>query len=276
MDVLDRLAKVKVDKNDRPFEDVLISRCGELERRQKKPTVASQADFGVGVRGKSYASSDRGRKRVNRSPSPNRSSSESMASSHGHHKHRKQFRKSTSPSFPLTSSNRRRSDTEIDETRRGRALTRSPSPSALKDTSTQSPVQRNHRRERSPSRSKSRRDFPSPRLRRQHTRSRSRSRSFQNAYRPAGGQKRRMDEDQFCREDGKRDRRSGRFEGVIEQGHGSRSGNRNGGLRECEQRQGDYGYNGSTSGRLGVGNGDDIGGEVQFKGRGSMKYRERR
>lgn len=35
-DTLQRIAKVDVDKDDRPLEPVLISRCGELERRKKK------------------------------------------------------------------------------------------------------------------------------------------------------------------------------------------------------------------------------------------------
>ncbi|EON66031.1 hypothetical protein W97_05274 [Coniosporium apollinis CBS 100218] len=41
--VLDRLAALPVDKNDRPTKPVLIANCGELERRKKAPTAATLA-----------------------------------------------------------------------------------------------------------------------------------------------------------------------------------------------------------------------------------------
>ncbi|KAK5111662.1 hypothetical protein LTR62_004767 [Meristemomyces frigidus] len=66
--VVDRVAKVEVDKDDRPLEPVLIARCGELERRKKrveqKPeavlehAAADTAHDGRGRRRKSDQSDD--------------------------------------------------------------------------------------------------------------------------------------------------------------------------------------------------------------------------
>ncbi|KAI9756676.1 MAG: hypothetical protein M4579_003765 [Chaenotheca gracillima] len=44
--VLERIAKVKVDKNDRPLDDVLVAHCGELERRKKAAPAAANGRDG--------------------------------------------------------------------------------------------------------------------------------------------------------------------------------------------------------------------------------------
>ena len=93
------------------------------------------------------------------------------------------------------------------------------------------------------------------------------------------GEYRRRDEEWILREEAEREGR-GRWEGVIEDDGGvenSGVGRRGGGGYEPgrEVRGGRLGERrlGAGEGRLGGGN---EGAEVKFKGRGSMKYRERR
>ena len=266
MDVVTAMAKLKVDKDDKPFEDVLIVHCGELERR-KKPTVASQAVSRGDLRDKPNGSSDRGRKRAISS----RSSSLSPVPSYEQHKHRKQNRFSKSPNPPKVS-DRRRSDVALDETRRGRTLTRSPSPSVL---TARSPARyHHHHNKRSPSlsRSRPRGQSPSNYLRRRHTRSRSRSRSWHRRATYGDSNDYRLDEDQIRQEEEEREGGRGRFEGIIEDNNGRDYKFRN----ERRQRPDSYHHGSSGSGRLGGDNVDSTDGGVKFKGRGSMKYREKR
>ncbi|KAH0552988.1 hypothetical protein GP486_006817 [Trichoglossum hirsutum] len=63
--VLDKMVKLKVDKNDRPHEDVLIVHCGELERRKKpgQPSVKGRSKERVPQRSPSIDEGRRGRKR---------------------------------------------------------------------------------------------------------------------------------------------------------------------------------------------------------------------
>ncbi|MCJ1235224.1 hypothetical protein MMC14_003191 [Varicellaria rhodocarpa] len=142
-ETLDKIASMKVDKNDRPLEDVLVSHCGELERR-KRPTTHTRPISQNEIMAKPSGSSDRGRKRDHASRSPSRSASKSPPYSHGHRKYRKQEEQPNSlKQHPTT---RRRSDVQLDETRRGRTLTRSPSPSTSKQNAKRSPIPPNQRR----------------------------------------------------------------------------------------------------------------------------------
>ncbi|KAG9687582.1 hypothetical protein KCU95_g4474, partial [Aureobasidium melanogenum] len=93
-DTLARMAKVQVDKDDKPLEPVLIARCGELERRKKAPVASLEP-----------TSKDRGRR--NR-----RGSSASLS-------------RSPSPRPKRSQPVRRQSDHIIDETLRGRVRARS-------------------------------------------------------------------------------------------------------------------------------------------------------
>ena len=82
----------------------------------------------------------------------------------------------------------------------------------------------------------------------------------------------RPDEDQIWREEQERDGVDGRFENIIDEDHRSGVGREEGTYNR--QPKGRDGYRG---GRLRYGGEEtDVGGEVKFKGRGSMKYRERR
>ena len=93
---------------------------------------------------------------------------------------------------------------------------------------------------------------------------------------PLGRQRHRVDEDQTRWEGEERDGGRGKFESVIAERYSSGRGDRNGGFRDRGEQQGGYSREGITGGRLGGANDDDVWGEVKFKGRGSMKYRERR
>ena len=42
-DALQRIAQVPVDQDDRPLQPVLVSRCGELERKKKQPATACES-----------------------------------------------------------------------------------------------------------------------------------------------------------------------------------------------------------------------------------------
>lgn len=288
--VLERMAKVKVDKNDRPLEDVLISHCGEHERR-KKPTANLEYLKRDAESVSTNGSRDRGRKRRRRSASKERpvSSAKSTSRSHSRHPHdRKHPKPSRSPPQPSRTQDRRRSDMSFHGTLRGRTLTRSPSLPAQTSktepqTSASPPSRKRHHRNRSPSRSPSHTRAQSPHLRRQHTRSRSRSRSRLRRPRRHDPYAYRPDEDLIRREEEEREGGDDRYAGVIEddetrwrrrefpersrrwdggKGKGNRYGNGNGNVRLDKDD----------------GGGGNIveGGEVIFKGRGSMKYRERK
>ena len=264
-DVLDRLSKVRVNKEDRPYEEVLISHCGELGRQKKAPPTWGKPQATLVVE-RPGGSNDRGRKRAKISQSHSRSSTAS--STRNDRKHRQPSR---SPSPQRKRLDRRRSDIVIDETRRGRTFTRSPSSSVPASKLHRSPSPRQHRRERSPSRSSSHAKSRSPHLRRRHTRSRSRSRLDKTrhirSYRP--------DEEWIRREEAEREGGDGRFDGVIEDDSHDRGG---GGPKHVYygQSREPRGYQHREE-RLGDGGeAADDGPEVKFKGRGSMKYREKR
>ncbi len=223
LDILHRMAKVPVDSKDRPQTEIIVSHCGELERRKKAPIPPSQHQI-----------STRGRKHPTRSPSSSRS-----PSPHHHH---------TKTALPSSRPPRRKSDFALDETRRGRTLTRSPSPHALSP----SPPRKRRKRSLPPSRSRSRHSR-SPHLRRRHTKSRSRSLGRGRRGRDEGGGRREADA-----YNGRHDGYERGFRGTEYWGRDERDGfNGHGG----DGRFDDLG---------------DLGGSVKFKGRGSMKYREKK
>lgn len=305
-EVLDRMAKVPVDAKDRPVSEILISHCGELERRIKNTVpiiAASSSNHPLDHRRPSP--DNRGRQRPKHprttASSPDSRSSFSTSSYRGNGKNHK---KPTPP--------RRRSDFTIDETRRGRSLTRSVSPEHPSKAPSPPPHHHHHHhhhhRKRSPppSRSRSpRMNSQSPHLRRRHTRSRSRSRSprargWRNDRRENGGH-RWWDEETLRREEEEREGGRQRWEGIIEDGpaydhhnnnnnrsYGGRTqghGNYDGGGRDRDRERNRRFAGGMPSvavggGGLGGGGGAAGGGpggqEVRFKGRGSMKYRERK
>ncbi|KZF25376.1 hypothetical protein L228DRAFT_75370 [Xylona heveae TC161] len=164
---LERMAKVSVDKNDRPYEDVLVASCGELERRTKGNIASAPAPSRASAQedqmdtGTEKEELRRGRKRRRRTPSrsPSRSSPGSgsqtpprrdrhrhhHSESHhnGHRQTHEQERgnqnsgsnsRSSSPSRTIskqdedkTHESRRRSDDALDSTLRGRPRQRSSS-----------------------------------------------------------------------------------------------------------------------------------------------------
>lgn len=133
-DVLEKIAKVEVDDNDRPLEPVLVSRCGELEKRKKPAAPATRPIV-------QSESTNRGRRRKDND------SDEEM-------------RDSTSPERRTKGRTRRQSDNVVDEGLRGRPRQRSGSrsassrplstPSEEDDSQATSPVSK-HKRKRSPS-----------------------------------------------------------------------------------------------------------------------------
>jgi hypothetical protein len=141
-------------------------------------------------------------------------------------------------------------------------LTRSPSPNVGgKGKAVAQGHKGGRKRSKSPSRSKSRHGSPSPHLRRVRTRSRSRTLD-------GGKQKKGVEGQLRGSTDGVQRRRP------IGDKHSEDSGNQYRERRDQGPLQ-DKRY--SDNGRLGPEGGSaDTGGEVKFKGRGSMKYRERK
>ncbi|KAH9821460.1 Pro isomerase-domain-containing protein [Teratosphaeria destructans] len=235
-DVVRKIAAVDVDKNDRPIEPVLISRCGELEKRKK---AASQPHT---VLKEPAMSSDRGRKRSNNSDDDIKDSPEPAKARQA----------------------RRQSDNVVDEGLRGRPRqrTRSRSPSKAMSTPSeemsyeqQSPVEK-HKRKRSPSPSR-----PTDRQDGGERRRRSLPNQYhegEKRYRPGP---RRDDHQHRHRQNEHGDSHQGR----REDGRGDRYRPRD--------RHRDDGRLGGGGGRLG-GAYDEAEPPVKFKGRGVMKYRE--
>lgn len=233
-DTLARIAQVAVDKNDRPLEPVLVSRCGELEKR-KKP---GQANSGTA------SSADRGRRRQ---------SDQDAA-------------EEEPPVSPLPTERRRRkrreSDNVVDEGIRGRPRLRSGtrSPSHPIDEDSESDGSEHSRaelhkrkREPSPSRHLDRRDEDASFERRR--------RSLPNQYQSSNEQSRR-------KEDGYR--QGFRRDGFQESDNSARrEGDTYRPSRDRYPTDGRL----QDDGRLGS-SGRDEQYPVKFKGRGVMKYRE--
>ena len=240
------MAKVPVDSGDRPLSEVTISHCGELERKLK-PNPAPRCPSEISGRGRFHAGQTRN-KAAKRSRSTSRPA-KSMSDSRSPSRHRRQRERS----IPT----RRRSDTWLDENRRGRTVTRSVSPH---DHSPQSPPRkrRHGRRSSPPSRSRSPKRSTSPHLRR---------RSTDRDRPPKSDSTKKEDQDRMGGGHWNRrpDRRIARSHGGN--GYGSR-----------EHPRGDHGHgrldDDRLDGRDGSGGGGKEDNVVKFKGRGSMKYQE--
>ncbi|MCJ1364833.1 hypothetical protein MMC16_003950 [Acarospora aff. strigata] len=243
--VLERVARLKVDKNDRPLEDVLISHCGELERRKQFTANLTHLEADGDSAATSTSSRDRGRKRRRQSTNDDisrfTSRSRSRSRKHHHHHHREPPPPQSPPTASRTQTqhqHRRRSDLSLDGTLRGRTLTRSPSlprqptkPSIHTSASPPPRKRHHHHRSRSPSRSHSQKrtriHLQSQHLRREHVRSRSRShsKSISRSRRPRheAYQDRypyRADEEQIRREEVEREGGEGRYSDLLFAGDG--------------------------------------------------------
>lgn len=245
------MAKVSVDKKDQPLSEVIVSHCGELERRPK-PTATPRVP--IGKTEKAFQISE---EKKNGRPRRYSSSSLSATSGHSSQSPPRRYKQRTRSQMP-----RRRSDAGLDENRRGRTSTRSISPSDHLPKSL-SRHRQGRRRSSPPSRSRSPRRSRSPHLRRRLT---DRDRSPQY-----GGSFGRRDPDA---KDKHNQRRRFEHEGRRrdENGFGI-VGNYNGHLHnESREHKGLGQYD---DGRL-RGDSDKVEEPgIKFKGRGSMKYRER-
>lgn len=272
LDAIDRIAKVEVDRSDRPIQDILITHCGELEQR-KKPTAAQSSVSTIKSGDNKHPGTlKRGRKRMQSSHSPRWSASRSHSgSAAGRPENRRKYHKQ-SP-LPEAGPGRRRSDIEIDETRRGRARTRSPSAGS---SNRNGPLKERHadrKRNLSPSRSRSRPRSPSPHLRRRHTRSRDRSPVSRGPRNRHNYHSQRRDESWIRKEEQEREGGEDRYHGVIEDEY---SRNRRRPADYYRQEGQVRCHNGGGRFGGGGGGGENDAGEVKFKGRGSMKYREKK
>ncbi|KAI4721183.1 hypothetical protein E4T48_02589 [Aureobasidium sp. EXF-10727] len=243
-DTLARMAKVQVDKDDKPLEPVLIARCGELERRKKAPAASPEP-----------VSKDRGRRNrrgnsasISRSPSPRPQRSQPV---------------------------RRQSDHVIDENLRGRVRARSDDEDAESsakeraiESDSQSPDGR-YKRKRSPSPS---RGFERKKASRESSRSpvdsRRRRRSLPNQYYDHDAPNRSNDSD------GRRPRENDRYRPGNSNRQYGRDGGRRGGRNSYRPppRQEEGRLGGDSYGSAGAGAGEES--AVKFKGRGHMKFRE--
>ncbi|TKA62268.1 hypothetical protein B0A55_10898 [Friedmanniomyces simplex] len=246
-DTLAKLAKVEVDKNDRPLEPVLVARCGELEKRSKKAVPPPQPE-----RAMNESSADRGRRRKSDA------SDEEMADS---------------PTPPQARKSRRKSDNMVDEGLRGRPRKRSGTRSESKPLSTaeeegasdetHSPAEK-HKRKRSPSPSRhldeSRMDDKDDK----DDKYERRRRSLPNQYGDERYNRNYGDEARY-KPSPRRDNREyagRRGEDRYRPAHGR------------PRHEHDTGRLDDSGGRLGGGGYDENEPPVKFKGRGVMKYRE--
>ena len=243
-DTLQRIASVPTDKRDRPNVLILISGCGELERRKKKDTQQPQTNSIP----EEY-SRDRGRRR--------RSTDRDVEME-------------DSPEPRNLTQHRRQSDNVVDEGLRGRPRQRSGSRSQSRplsthseDDETEDSTDRNsptkmHKRKRSASPSR-------------HGDGERRRRSLPNQYRDDRFNRPREDEDRYRPSPRRDDYR-----------HPSRRHNDD--PRNPERRQDDryrpsrernpYLNAQEDYGRLGGSSYDEHEPPVRFKGRGVMKYQE--
>lgn len=233
-DTLQRIAEVDVDKDDRPLEPVLISRCGELEKKKKK--IAAPLDTPPPSQ-----SRDRGRRR--------RSDGSDVEMSN-------------SPEPGLLYKHRRQSDNLIDEGIRGRPRLRSGSRSPQRSRSVHDETEDSERG--SPPKKHKRKRSQSPSRHAGLGSNERRRRSLPNQYRDRREARVDGDEQRYKpspRRDGQR-HGSGRWE--------ERERTRKDDRYRPSRERNPYG----EDGRLGGGSYDDHEPPVKFKGRGVMKYRE--
>jgi len=186
-DTLDRMAKVQVDKEDRPLTDVLVSHCGELERKKKarQPEIAEETVETSTSRGRHKRRHSSSR---SRSPSPSRGHGRRSGSRH-RHRHRRHKRDastsaSRSPTPPVR--DRRRSDANPDHTFRGRQRRRSQSHDAAIESDEASEPKAHRKRSPPPSRPRSR-DQDQRRQRSLPNQYRREDRRMENSYGRLGG-----------------------------------------------------------------------------------------
>ncbi|KAK5133806.1 hypothetical protein LTR08_007236 [Meristemomyces frigidus] len=246
-ETLDKIAKVAVDKDDRPLEPVLIARCGELERRKKAKSVPRADTVAQSI------AADRGRRRKS---SPSETEMDGTADAH-----------TTAATRP-----RRQSDNVVDETLRGRPRQRSGSRSVSRPLSTpsdqadsedpqaHSPAVK-HKRKRSAS--PSRHQNAQPHDGDAEDYEARRRRSLPNQYGDERYTRNYGDQDRYRPGPRREDRYAA------------------GGRDDRHRPAGDYGRLGGGGGdggggRLGGGGAydDERYPPVKFKGRGAMKYRE--
>jgi peptidyl-prolyl isomerase G (cyclophilin G) len=264
-EVLDRVSKVQVDKDDRPLTDVLVSSCGELERQKKRGAIDNvQDDDMKSLSRQSTTSRGRHKRRHSdsqsrsRSNSPSRGHTRRSASRHRHnHRHRRQRANqdakvdgtdthSSSRSPTPHKRDRRRSDAEVDHTLRGRPRQRSRSGSPIEEDP------RARKRSPEPSRPRS----PSPGYRRQ--------RSLPNQYKPHQQRNQAYDdaeEERIARMEWERDGGDRRYDN---RGNKGRLG---GGYEDGGGRLGGFEDWGGQ---------EESGDGIIYKGRGAMKFREKK
>ncbi|KAK4548377.1 hypothetical protein LTR36_010248 [Oleoguttula mirabilis] len=243
-ETLDKLAKVPVDKDDRPLEPVLIARCGELEKRKKKTAPAPEAVAQAG-------SADRGRRRKSDA------SDDEM--------------EDTSDPQPSTARRARRvSDNVVDEGLRGRPRQRSGSRSVSRPLSTpseqdekddpHSPVKK-HKRKRSPSPSRHVEAEPED----GDDYEQRRRRSLPNQYGDERYSRNYGDEDRYRPSPRREDwYAGGRRDDRYRPAHN----------RDRHSDEGRLGGDGRLGGGGGGGYDDGHDPPIKFKGRGAMTYRE--
>ncbi|KAL8789163.1 MAG: hypothetical protein Q9213_001270 [Squamulea squamosa] len=248
MDVCERIAKGPVDSGDRPISEIIVSHCGELERKLKtNATSPNQTKKSNGERTRMSSERVKEAKRSRSISQPTRSLRNSRSTSR-HRRHRE-----TSRSEAL----RRRSDAGLDENRRGRTATRSVS-SDEHSSRSPPPKRRFRRRSSPPSRSRSPKRSRSPHLRRRST----------DRARPP-----RYD---TTRKDGRDHVDRSQWDRHGNPSKSSQPGTN--GYSSWKRPRDDYGRRRPDEGRFDGGEGYDAGEKednvVKFKGRGSMKYRE--
>ncbi|KAF2433550.1 hypothetical protein EJ08DRAFT_583736 [Tothia fuscella] len=164
-ETLERMAKVHVDREDKPLVDVIVSHCGELERKKKQGSNLMVPEK------ETSSSTSRGRHKRRRSTSPDRSPSPSRG--HGresgsrHRRHHRQHDRDLTSASPPAVKNRRRGETSPDHNLRGRPKqrSRSRSKSPIPEKTDATPEKKHHRK-RSPPPSRPRSKSPSYRRQR--------------------------------------------------------------------------------------------------------------
>lgn len=277
-DVLDKMAKVDVDDEDKPLTPVLVARSGELERKRKTAPIKRVSPARV------VSLADRGRRPSELENSPILPTKERAV-----------------PSDLNDKRKRRQSDNHIDENLRGRPRARSGDGSttetAIESDHSRSPTSK-HKRQRSPSPSRmlGRNKGNSKDADENHDHERRRRRSLPNQYddenqarRDSERRDRHGDRRRSRERDQNRDDRRGPRDWDDPRSH-ERRDDRNDNYRPPRRQQDSYrparnnrdGRNGrlddgrlNNDGRLGAGADTPANdGGIKFKGRGSMKYRE--
>ena len=245
-ETLDKIINLAVDANDKPLQPVLISRCGELEKKgkqkQKQPAVKDSAV--------STDSRDRGRRRGSGDSDVDMSAS--------------------APQRPVQR-HRRQSDNVIDEGLRGRPRQRSASHSpsnAIEESGESEPESASEMYKRKRSQSPSRHNAAPMPHNDENSYGQRRRRSLPNQYAEERARRNYGEEDRYRPSP----RRNNNYAGRRDD---DRPRQRQDDRYRPHDRFGDDGRLGGSGGRLGN---DNAGGEndppVKYKGRGSMKYRE--